>query len=116
MSAKLLAKDEAWFEGPQFLKLPCNKWPVVPQNLPPHATDFTCFDLKSTSLTSTCADASEDQRRGVEMLPMFKLIAAFSSLYRLKLAAAWFVRFKQYLRGRRCGSPISATSNFYFCN
>ena len=93
ISAKLLAKDKAWFEGPQFLRLRCNKWRVVPQNLPPHVTDFTCFDFKSTSLTSTCADASEDQRRGIEMSPMFKLIAAFSSIYRLKLAAAWISRF-----------------------
>lgn len=96
-TADVLIKCDKWFKGPEFLNKPHTEWPhefVVKQN------DDDCyrvFDRSNTQVSLfvktpaqvTCATDS--------------FINYFSSFYRLKLAAAHFLRYKSFLLGRAKG-------------
>ena len=98
LSAKSLVKDKCWFEGPEFLNFSPDKWSVLPLNLSSSEVS-KCFESqKGTTLATTTVQHFGGVAKTCEdCLPMFLLIANFSSPYRLKLAAAWFARFKCHL-------------------
>ena len=98
LSAKSLEKDKSWFERPKFLKLSPDKWSVLPMNLS-FLEVSKCFESqKRTTLAATTVQHSGRVAKTREdSIPTSLFIANFSSLYRLKLAAAWIARFKCHL-------------------
>ena len=67
-----------------------------------------CFESqKGTTLaTITVQNFGRVAKTREDSLPTSLLIAKFSSLYRLKLAAAWFARFKRHVWTLRKGSEL----------
>ena len=81
LSAKSLVKDKCWFEGPEFLKFSPDKWPVLPLNLSSSEVS-KCFESQkgTTLVTSTVQHSGGVAKTCEDSLPMFLLIANFSSL------------------------------------
>jgi len=79
-------KLELWQNGPEFLWMNEQHWPIQPTTLPPIETDnevkgdhCSFFSQKTTDCTS-----------------LGDLTRAYSSWYSLQKAIAWMTRFKQY--------------------
>ena len=75
-------------------------WPVLPQNTPPDKI-YNCFELKadpSIEVKSTSCNLTSENNLKFE--PTSSFISSFSSLYKLKLATSWLVRFQRYLSFR----------------
>ena len=69
---------------------PPDQWPNRFIRRPNVADDYKDFDLQRTTAGVFLTSAKE---RGID-----RMIAHFSSLHRLKLAASWLLRFKRYLK------------------
>ena len=100
MSAKSLANDEVWFEGPRFLYSSPDNWPVLPFKEPPSDV-LEQYDLKEVSsfLVTSCTNISADIQSG-KPFSFASFIERFSDLYKLKLSTAWLERFKRYISSR----------------
>ena len=109
-TADVLASDKAWFCGLDFLKKLASDWP---QQFHAKFTDdnfYKVYNLEKKGSVSMPIDVITPG------LPSAcdKLIAHFSSFYRLKVATAWLLRSKAYLLNRvrglescvNFGSPI----------
>ena len=94
MSAKSLANDEVWFEGPRVFYSSPDNWPVLPFKKPPSDV-LEQYDLKSLIVTS-CTNISADIQSG-KPFSFASFIKRFSDLYKLKLSTAWLERFKRYI-------------------
>ena len=100
MSAKSLANDEVWFEGPRFLYCSTDNWPVLPFKEPPSDV-LEQYDLKEVSslIVTSCTNISVDIQSG-KPFSFASFIERFSDLYKLKLSTAWLERFKCYISSR----------------
>ena len=100
MSAKSLANDKVWFEGPRFLYSSPENWPVLPFKEPPSDV-LEKYDLKEVSsfLVTSCTNISADIQSG-KPFSFASFIERFSDLYKLKLSTAWLKRFKRYISSR----------------
>nr|CAB3263156.1 uncharacterized protein LOC104265735 [Phallusia mammillata] len=98
--ADTLAKSNMWFFGPTFLKDEPAKWPNMfeKQDVEVNAN---VFEKKPADVFTVVESAC----------PMDRLLMRFSSLYKLKSAVAWMLRFKSHLlqRVRRQPQPVSNT-------
>ena len=97
MSAKSLANDEVWFDGPRFLYSSPENWPVLPfKKLPFDVLEQ--YDLKEVSsfLVTSCTNISTDIQSG-KPFSFASFIERFSDLYKLKLSTAWLEKFKRYI-------------------
>ena len=100
MSAKSLANDEVWFEGPRFLYSSPDNWPVLP--FKERQSDvLEQYDLKEVSslIVTSCINISADIQSG-KPFSFASFIERFSDLYKLKLSTAWLERFKRYISSR----------------
>ena len=106
------ASDKEWFCGPDFFKKSVSDWP---QQFNAKFTDdnfYKVYDLEKKGFVLILIDVTTPG------LPSAcdKLIAHFSSFYRLKVATAWLLRSKAYLLNRvgglesrvNFGSPITS--------
>ena len=83
---------ESWLHGPNFLKSYMNEWPVS--------------NVDESMITSSDPEVKQDANRGkvvslvaaVSEHPIDKLVAHYSSWYRLKRAVAYWSRFIKHLR------------------
>ena len=100
MSAKSLANDKVWFEGPRFLYSSPDNWPVFPFKEPPSDV-LEQYDLKEVRsfLVNSCTNISADIHSG-KPFSLASFIERFSDLYKLKLSTAWLERFKRYISSR----------------
>ena len=111
-AADALAFDKVWFYDPDFLKKSASDWP---QQFDAKLNDnnfYKVYDLEKKGSVSMLIDITTPG------LPSAcdKLIAHFSSFYRLKVATAWLLQFKAYLLNRfkglesrvNFGSPITS--------
>ena len=95
MGATKFVKSGKWLKGPDFLKLPEEKWPSqnaisVSKTDGDEHKDIDAIDLKPLSVSLVISCTSEDS-------PVIQLINHFSSLHRLKKATVWLLRFGQFL-------------------
>ena len=76
-SVKRLICDKTWFEGPSFLKLSPELWPVLPQNTPPDKI-YNCYELKvdpSIEVKSTSCNPTSENKLKFE--PTSSFISSF---------------------------------------
>ena len=112
-SAKFFAKDSSWFSGPPFLYLTPDKWPL---GFRPNQTPDTIYDSFNLERMTANKDASNEDancsvdvnichvnasRTAQNLQPLTAFIWNFSSLFRLKLACSWLIRFKSLLKARK---------------
>ena len=122
LTAKILVRDELWFNGPPFLQLPPNQWPTGFSIKPISNEIYKQYDLQSatTMLTafrrdplvtqvSSCLSEESDHSILTESTPTDLLISYHSTLYRLKLATAWLIRFKEYLLAKATVKSVPST-------
>ena len=81
LSVKKLAHSSQWLTGPQFLWQVEKHWPKSP--LPSKENPFVCSKFFNKQVVAS--DEETD-----------RLIQRFSSLYRLKKATAWLLRYKLF--------------------
>ena len=98
MRATKFVKSGKWLKGPDFLKLPEEKWPSqdaisVSETDGDEHKDIDAIKLKPFSVSLMVACSSEDS-------PVIQLINHFSSLHRLKKATVWLLRFGQFLSAK----------------
>ena len=106
LSAKSLAKDLMWYEGPPFLKHPPDKWPILPSKSSSPELPRK-FDLEKNLVFTTASSTNETSSfRPNTQSPMMTLIDSFSSLNRLTLSIAWLARFKLYLHRQMTGTNL----------
>ena len=96
--ADKLTTNSLWLTGPDFLKCEPSDWPNRFTNRTLTDSDVESFDKRTVnSLFVSEYISAIDQ-----------LITYFSSFYKLKKAAAWLVRFKQFLLSTsKSNRPIS---------
>jgi len=82
LSVKKLAHSSQWLTGPQFLWQVEKHWPKSP--LPSKENPFVCSKIVNKQVVAS--DEATD-----------RLIQRFSSLYRLKKATSWLLRYKLFL-------------------
>ena len=89
MSAKSLANDKVWFEGPRFFYSSPDNWLVLPFKEPPSDV-LKQYDLKEVSsfLVNSYTNISADIQSG-KPFSFASFIERFSDLYKLKLSTAW---------------------------
>lgn len=80
-----------WLEGPSFLRKPKEFWPLTDGSGEIQPAPAT-LEVKTNV---TVAPGGVDQ--GVKSLS--RLFSHFSSLHRLQIAAAWLLRYRNFLRG-----------------
>ena len=122
LTAKALVRDELWFNEPPFLQLPPNQWPIGFSIKSISHQIYKQYDLRNTTamLTASQRDPSvtrissylskeSDHCILPESTPTDLLISYHSTLYRLKLAAAWLIRFKGYPSAKATVKTASST-------
>ena len=77
MSAKSLAKDKVWFEGPRLFYSSPDNWPVLPFKEPPSDV-LEQYDLKEVSSfhVTSCTNISVDIQSGISY-PFASFIEGF---------------------------------------
>ena len=90
MNTDEFIKSKLWLLGPEFLRQPPECWPVNPV--------ADCVDSEVVEREFLSCNLVAD---GVlQATAMDRLLDYFSQLHRLKLATAWFLRFKSFLRSK----------------
>ena len=95
--ADKLTSNSLWLTGPDFLKCEPSDWPNRFTNRTLTDSDVESFDKRTVNSLFVSEHISA----------MDQLITYFSSFYKLKKAAAWLVRFKQFLSTSKSNRPIS---------
>ena len=88
--ANMLVKNNFWLTGPDLLKENPSSWPSRFKRVTLNDDEIKRFDKRPV-----CASLAIN-----EPLPVDKLISSFSSLYKLKRATAWLLKFKCYLMSK----------------
>ena len=122
LTAKVLVRDELWFNGPPFLQLPPNQWPtgfsiksisneIYKQYDLQNATAMLTTSQRDPSVTWVSSYFSKESDHSIlpESMPTDLLISYHSTLYRLKLATACLIRFKGYLLARATAKSAPST-------
>ncbi|XP_078495525.1 uncharacterized protein LOC144750934 [Ciona intestinalis] len=89
-SADALLKTRLWFSGPDFLTLDPENWPNAFAKKEMSDHDIKQFDKKTATVFSL----------QVTIPATDALLSQFSSLHRVKVATAWLLRVKRFLRKR----------------
>ena len=99
--ADVFLKKELWLTGPEFLKENPSLWSSRFRKEVLSDGETKRYDKEVVSLLIAPTEAS----------PVNKLISSFSSLFKLKRATAWLLKFKLYLvsRIRKEKNPISCS-------
>ena len=105
LTTEELLRDKTRFDGPVFLSSSTEDWPKSP--IPEkESEDVYAFyeltkkapqDKEVNALSFNLASNTKILDSFIEFTPTTRFIACFSSLYCLKLATAWLLRFKDYL-------------------
>ena len=93
LTAKELLNDVRWFRGPEFLWENETSWPTCP-----------------VSLARISDEDPEVRGRGQanhvtqmeDKWPLDLMILRYSSWYKFKRGVAWLLRFREFLKGKRC--------------
>ena len=104
MRATKFVKSGKWLKGPDFLKLPEEKWPSqnaisMSETDGDEHKDIDAIELKLLSVSFVIACTSKQSF-------VIQLINYFSSLHRLKKATVWFLRFGQFLSAKSKGEQF----------
>ena len=109
MTTEELLRDKTSFDGPVFLSSSTEDWPKSPipekesedvytfYELTKKALEDQTQDKEDSALSFNLASNTKVLDSSIEFTPTTRFIARFSSLYRLKLATAWLLRYKDYL-------------------
>lgn len=88
-NAAVLMKTGTWLNGPEFL---CGDPKTWPSQLPPGKVEANVYQVFNSQVSYSDAPCI------VAKTAVDKLLAYFSTLYRLKRAVAWLLRFKRWMR------------------
>ena len=90
-----LPQSDIWFNGPAFLWLEQDKWPIASENSNSDSTISDAELLKCHQvLHAVCKTTS------AETDPLGPLLTYFSTFTKLKRAVAWFVRLTKIIRAK----------------
>ena len=90
-----LPQSDIWFNGPAFLWLEQDKWPIASENSNSDSTISDAELLKCHQvLHAVCKTTS------TETDPLGPLLTYFSTFTKLKRAVAWFVRLTKIIRAK----------------